>query len=54
MFLVAVLYWQVCEYLFRRGSGRWSLERIEDPCDEDPVRYAVLASLVEALVEAFN
>lgn len=43
-----------CEYLFRRGSERWSLSRIEDPCDEDPVRYAVLASLVEALVEAFN
>ena len=43
-----------CEYLFRRGSERWSLSRIEDPYDEDPVRYAVLASLVEALVEAFN
>lgn len=43
-----------CEYFFRRGSERWSLSRIEDPCDEDPVRYAVLASLVEALVDAFN
>ncbi|OBT68636.1 hypothetical protein VE03_01796 [Pseudogymnoascus sp. 23342-1-I1] len=43
-----------CEYFFRRGSERWSLSRIADPCDEDPVRYAVLASLVEALVEAFN
>ncbi|OBT39790.1 hypothetical protein VE00_09673 [Pseudogymnoascus sp. WSF 3629] len=26
-----------CEYFFRRGSERWSLSRIEDPCDEDPL-----------------
>lgn len=25
-----------------------------DPSDDDPVRYAILASLVEALVDAFN
>lgn len=33
---------------------RWSLARVPDPQDDDPVRYAILASLVEALVDAFN
>jgi len=43
-----------CEYLFRHGSERWLLSQIADPRDADPVRYAVLASLVEARVDAFN
>ncbi|CZT09314.1 uncharacterized protein RAG0_14113 [Rhynchosporium agropyri] len=43
-----------CEYIFRRGSKRWQLSQIPDPQDADPVRYAVLASLVEALVDVFN
>ena len=33
---------------------RWTPEAIADPCDEDLERYAVLASLVESLVNAFN
>jgi hypothetical protein len=32
----------------------WSLCNIPDPKDPDPVRYAILASLVEEMVEAFN
>ena len=43
-----------CDYLFRHGSKRWLLCHIPDPHDPDPVRYAILASLVETLVEAFN
>jgi hypothetical protein len=42
------------EYLFRRGSKRWLLVQIPDPQDTDPTRYAILASLVEALVDVFN
>lgn len=33
---------------------RWSLDSIPDPRDPDPIRYAVLACLVEELVVAFN
>jgi hypothetical protein len=42
-----------CEHFFRRGSKRWSLSQIPDPQDTDLVRYSVLASLVEALVDVF-
>ncbi|PQE10145.1 hypothetical protein CJF31_00004037 [Rutstroemia sp. NJR-2017a BVV2] len=43
-----------CEYLFRRGSKRWLLSQILDPKDPDPRQHAILASLVEALVDVFN
>ena len=43
-----------CEYISRRGSKRWRLSQIPDPHDADALRYAVLASLVEALVDVFN
>lgn len=33
---------------------RWALHRIPDPADPDPIRYAILACLVEELVTAFN
>lgn len=36
------------------GGDRWLLSRIPDPCDPDPVRYAILACLAEELVKAFN
>ncbi|KAF3480023.1 uncharacterized protein GIQ15_06999 [Arthroderma uncinatum] len=39
------------EYFWYRG---WKLDAIKDPQDSDPVRYAILASLVEELVTAFN
>lgn len=43
-----------CTYFFFRREPRWLLSRIPDPEDEDPVRYAFLASMAEALVDAFN
>lgn len=41
-------------YFFYRHSHRWALCEIPDPKDPDPVRYAILASMVETLVESFN
>lgn len=35
-------------------QSRWELHDIPDPADPDPIRYALLASLVEELVAAFN
>ncbi|CAE6457222.1 unnamed protein product [Rhizoctonia solani] len=32
----------------------WSIRNVPDPRDSDPVRYAMLASIVEELVDAFN
>ncbi|CZT10978.1 uncharacterized protein RAG0_15288 [Rhynchosporium agropyri] len=43
-----------CEYMWRQLGPKWSLYSIPDPCDPDPVRYAMLASIVEELVRAFN
>jgi hypothetical protein len=43
-----------CEYMWHRQGRKWSLHSIPDPCDPDPVRYAMLASIVEELVRAFN
>ncbi|CAL3970763.1 unnamed protein product [Diplocarpon coronariae] len=43
-----------CEYIWRQQSRKWSLSSIPDPRDLDPVRYAILASIVEELVDAFN
>ncbi|RFU23898.1 hypothetical protein B7463_g12439, partial [Scytalidium lignicola] len=43
-----------CEYMWRQPSRKWSLISIPDPRDPDPVRYAMLASIVEELVKAFN
>lgn len=41
-------------YFFYRYGSRWSIRNIPDPKDPDPVRYAILAALVETMVEAFN
>jgi hypothetical protein len=43
-----------CEYFFFHGEKSWRLSGVPDPKDPDPARYAVLASMVEALVHAFN
>lgn len=43
-----------CDYYFFHAEARWQLSRIPDPMDPDPTRYALLASLAEALVSAFN
>ncbi|KAF8816285.1 hypothetical protein BYT27DRAFT_7221507 [Phlegmacium glaucopus] len=38
-------------YFWRRG---WRIKDIPDPKDPNPLRYAILASLVESMVEAYN
>ncbi|KAI1910144.1 hypothetical protein LOZ65_006408 [Ophidiomyces ophidiicola] len=43
-----------CEYLYFHPATRWQFSWIPDPKDKDPMRYALLASMVEALVDAFN
>lgn len=43
-----------CDYFFFHNERHWKLSRIPDPKDPDPTRYAILASMVEALVDAFN
>lgn len=45
---------QEVTYFFYRDSSRWSIFNIPDPKDPDPIRYAILAALVETLAEAFN
>lgn len=39
-------------YFFNQPS--WALIDMPDPRDADPVRYAILASLLEILADAFN
>lgn len=39
-------------YFWRHSN--WPLRDIPDPQDPDPVQYAILASLVEEMVDAFN
>jgi hypothetical protein len=43
-----------CEYMWHQSGAKWSLLSIPDPCDSDPARYAMLASIVEELVRVFN
>lgn len=43
-----------CTYFFFHPEPRWALACIPDPRDNDPIRYAILASMVETLVDAFN
>ncbi|KAK2751416.1 hypothetical protein FQN55_000690 [Onygenales sp. PD_40] len=42
------------EYFWYRGEWSWELDRIPDPRDPDPIRYAILACLAESMPEAFN
>ncbi|KAL2827580.1 hypothetical protein BDW59DRAFT_144033 [Aspergillus cavernicola] len=47
----ALMGWET-EYFFYRLD--WKLRDIPDPKDSDPLRYAILASIVEELHEAVN
>ncbi|EEH11521.1 conserved hypothetical protein [Histoplasma capsulatum G186AR] len=49
----AVIGYEV-EYFWYHSEHSWQLERIPDPKDPDPIRYAILACLVESMPEAFN
>lgn len=44
---------QESQYWFHSQSN-WLLKDIPDPEDSDPLRYAILASLVDAMVLSFN
>ncbi|PQE10089.1 hypothetical protein CJF31_00004008 [Rutstroemia sp. NJR-2017a BVV2] len=49
-----VLLRRECEYMWYRLGSKWLIHSIPDPCDPHPVRYAMLASIVEELARAFN
>lgn len=40
------------EYFWHQSG--WMLESVPDPHDNDPIRYAIIACLIEELVVAFN
>ncbi|ODM14409.1 hypothetical protein SI65_10144 [Aspergillus cristatus] len=42
------------EYFWYQNRWSWALQRLPDPCDEDPVRYALLSCIAEELARAFN
>lgn len=42
------------EYFWYQSRRAWTLDRVPDPCDPDPVRYAFLASIAEELARGFN
>ncbi|KAF7950859.1 uncharacterized protein EAE97_002411 [Botrytis byssoidea] len=42
------------EYFWYQSTEKWSLSSIPDPKDPDPIRYAIVACIVEELVRAFN
>ncbi|KAJ5677800.1 uncharacterized protein N7477_003433 [Penicillium maclennaniae] len=42
------------EYFFYQNERSWKVSQIPDPCDCDPVRYAILACVAEELARAFN
>ncbi|KZT08289.1 uncharacterized protein LAESUDRAFT_742646 [Laetiporus sulphureus 93-53] len=42
------------QYFLSHIGPEWKLENLPDPQDPDPVRYAVLAGLVETMVLSFN
>lgn len=42
------------EYFWYQARTSWAVRSIPDPCDPDPVRYAILACIAEELAKAFN
>lgn len=42
------------EYFWYQTRRSWAVQRIPDPRDPDPVRYAILACIAEELAEACN
>ena len=39
-------------YFYKHGSPQWLVSAMPDPHDGDPIRYAILASLVETIADA--
>lgn len=42
------------QYFYSHPEPEWRLENVPDPKDPDPVRYAILAGLVEMMAVSFN
>ncbi|KAF9893922.1 hypothetical protein FE257_008893 [Aspergillus nanangensis] len=42
------------EYFWYHAGRSWELSHVPDPRDADPVRYAILACIIEELAYAFN
>ncbi|KAL1939875.1 hypothetical protein VTO73DRAFT_9575 [Trametes versicolor] len=42
------------QYFYSHPEPEWRLENVPDPKDPDPVRYAILAGLVEMMALSFN
>lgn len=42
------------QYFYSHPEPEWRLENVPDPKDPDPIRYAILAGLVEMMAVAFN
>lgn len=42
------------EYFWHQSRRSWAIDRIPDPYDNDPVRYALLAAIAEQLAHSFN
>ena len=42
------------EYFWYQARRPWELHRMPDPCDRDPIWYAILACIAEELAKAFN
>ncbi|OQE14173.1 hypothetical protein PENFLA_c040G08483 [Penicillium flavigenum] len=42
------------EYFWYQSRRPWALDCIPDPCDPNPVRYAIMASIAEELAKEFN
>ncbi|KAK2801313.1 hypothetical protein FQN51_005413 [Onygenales sp. PD_10] len=51
--MFALVQYEV-EYFWFQSRQSWELHCIPDPKDPDPIRYAILASIVESMPEAFN
>lgn len=43
-----------CTYFFFHNESRWFLSNVPEPEDKDPIRYAMVASMVEVFVDVFN
>ncbi|PGH14599.1 hypothetical protein AJ79_02934 [Helicocarpus griseus UAMH5409] len=51
--MYAVIQYEL-EHFWFTSARSWELHRIPDPRDPDPIRYAILACIVEAMPPAFN
>ncbi|PGH29217.1 hypothetical protein GX50_08052 [[Emmonsia] crescens] len=51
--MYAVIQYEL-EYFWYQSGRLWELHRIPDPRDSNPIRYAIIACIVEAMPASFN